>query len=384
MVAHNAYRQRGGEDAVVDSEITLLRSHGHEVIEYRRHNDEVQDVGKVHLAGETLWSRRTVAEVEKLLGVHRPQLIHVHNTLPLISPSIYWAAASAGLPVVQTLHNFRLICPQAMLLRQGRVCEKCVGASTLPAVVHGCYRNSRAQSAVLAGMLSVHRALGTWSQKIDRYIALNEFCRDKFIQGGLPAERIAVKPNFVHEPPARQQNQPRSGLLFVGRLAPEKGIELLAQAAANMAEGVLRIAGAGPSDVAIRSLRSVQMLGELERGRVTSEMASAIALVMPSLCYENFPLALVEAFSCGLPVLASRLGALATLVEDGVTGLLFEAGSSSDLEAKMQWALAHPERMAEMGLAARKAYEELYSPEVNYRQLSAVYRSVISSRAGDR
>ncbi len=382
LIAHNAYQQRGGEDAVVEAEATLLRSHGHEVTEYRRHNDELAAMGRAQAALGTLWSTRTRAELATLLRTERPDVLHVHNTFPLISPSLYWAAADCGVPVVQTLHNFRLLCPQAMLLREGRVCESCVGRLPLAGVVHGCYRGSRAQTGVLSGMLVLHRALGTWKHKVHRYIALNEFCRAKFIEGGLPAARMAVKPNFVDLPAPAPL--PRRGLLYVGRLAPEKGIALLAQAAALLPAGSLRVAGTGPDMALLQGLPAVVMLGALDAAQVAQEMAQAVALVMPSLWFENFPRTLVEAYACGLPVLASRLGALAGLVNDGHTGRLVEPGAPAVWAQAMLATLQQREEMAAMGVAARLHYEDHYTGATNHAQLIGIYRDAIAECAQPR
>lgn len=378
LMVHNAYQRAGGEDGVVAAETALLRRHGHEVIEMRRDNHEVAAIGRPRLAAQTVWSCSTQRDALALLREHRPDVVHVHNTLPLISPSVYWACAAAGVPVVQTLHNFRLACPQAMFLREGKVCERCLGRMPLPALLHGCYRNSRAQTAVVVGMLAVHRTLRTFERKVTRYIALNEFCRGKFVQAGLPAERIAVKPNFadVDAPPPGPQTQ-RSGLLFVGRLAPEKGIDVLRQAWPGPTPLRLRVVGDGPDAPLLATLQGVQMLGPRTPAQVLSEMAGATALVLPSICYENFPRTLVEAFGSGLPVIASRIGALAELVEHGRTGLHFAPGDPADLSRVMRWAQAHPQHMAVMGANARARYESHYTPDINHRQLLAIYRSAI-------
>lgn len=378
LIAHNAYQQRGGEDVVAEAEGELLRAHGHEVLLYTRHNDELAQMGRLQAAAGTLWSRRSAREVRALIAEQRPDVVHVHNSFPLISPSLHAAAHDAGVPVVQTLHNFRLLCPQAMLLREGRVCEDCVGRAPLPGVRHGCYRGSHAQSGVLAGMLLLHRALGTWQTKVARYIALNSFCRDKFIEGGLPAARIAIKPNFVDlpMPPA----QPRSGLLYVGRLAPEKGIATLAQAALQLPPGSLRVAGTGPELERLQGLPAVTLLGALNGAQVADEMARAAALVMPSLWYENFPRTLVEAYACGLPVLASRLGALATLVEHERTGLLVAPGDAAAWAQAMRRVLDDGTQLAAMGHAARALYEREYTAEANHRTLLAIYEEAIAER----
>jgi glycosyltransferase involved in cell wall biosynthesis len=376
LVVHNAYQHRGGEDSVVEAEIALLRSRGHEVAFYGRNNDEVANASRLSLARQTFWSTRTTQDAQRLIADFEPDLIHVHNTFPLISPSLYWAAARARVPVVQTLHNFRLLCPQAMFLRDGKVCEDCKGRMPLPAVVHGCYRGSRATTAVLGGMLSMHRMLGTWQHKVTRYVALNEFCRQKFIEGGLPAERIVLKPNFVDF--AAPAAGGREGFLFVGRLSAEKGLQILLDAAQQAPELSLCVAGSGPQADLLASQPAVHALGALDGDGVRAAMSDAMALVLPSIWYENFPRTIVEAFGCGLPVIASRLGALAEIVEDSVTGLLFEAGNARDLAEKMRWAQANPQRMADMGRAARAEYEARYTATKNYDMLMNIYNEAIA------
>ncbi len=385
LFVHNAYQQHGGEDSVVDSEIDMLRSHGHPVESYLRHNDDIPDLSRLHLAYQTLWSARTVDEVSALIGSFQPDVIHAHNTFPLISPSLYWAASRARVPIVQTLHNFRLLCPQAMLLRNGRVCEDCLGHLPWRGVTRRCYRTSASQSAVLAAMLTLHRVLGTNATKVTRFIALNSFCREKFIAGGLPAHKVVVKPNFVdwpYVPTGRIESVETSEtrpFLFVGRLSPEKGVDVLSQALHRAPYVQLRVAGEGFDAPHLHGQHGVTMLGALASEQVRTEMSSAIALVLPSIWYENFPRTLVEAFACGLPVIASRLGAMAELIEDGRTGLLFTPGDAADLASKMAWAQAHPDEMRTMGGRARQEYEAKYTPETNYRQLLAIYDDAIAA-----
>ena len=354
LIVHNAYQHRGGEDSVVEAEITLLRSHGHAVETYFRSNNDVTGISSLSLARQTLWSTRTTHDLAQLIGSFRPDIIHAHNTFPLISPSLYRVAEHARLPVVQTLHNFRLLCLNALFLREGKVCEDCLGHLPWRGVAHACYRGSRAVSATLAGMLTLHRGLGTYRNQVARYIG---------------------KPNFVdfHRLPA----SPRRGLLFVGRLSVEKGVATLARAAALLSAADLRVAGEGPDAALLEGLSGVTCLGSLRGEIVRQQMNNSVALVVPSIWYENFPRTIVEAFACSLPVIASRIGALSDLVKDGETGLLVEPGNPRDLADKMTWALAHPEQMIAMGQKARACYESHYTAERNYEQLVAIYRNAI-------
>lgn len=373
LIVHNRYRERGGEDAVVDDEAELLRRNGVRIERYERSNDEIEGNGRLTLALDTVWSRRTARDIAAIAARFEPNVIHAHNTFPLISPSLYHAAMRRCIPVVQTLHNFRLACPQAMFLRNGSVCEDCLGRAPWRGVLRSCYRDSMMHSAVLAGMLGAHRMLGTWHRGVARYIALNTFCRDKFVAAGLPSERIVVKPNFVDLGPPRG-DAPRAGALFVGRLAPEKGIATLAQAAKLMAgKAALVVVGTGPEQARLDGIAGVRTLGWQTPDFIYARMRRSAYLVMPSLWYENFPRTLVEAFACGLPVIASRLGAMPELVRDGETGMLFAAGDAADLARAMAWADGHPEEVRRMGDTARREYENKYTPERNFTRLAAIY-----------
>ena len=372
LVVHNRYQQAGGEDAVVDDEMRMLEDNGVCVELYERDNREVAVIPAPALAAGTIWSRRTTADVTGLIERFRPDVIHAHNLFPLISPSLYFAAAARRVAVVQTLHNFRLFCAQAMFMRNGGVCEDCLGTLPWRGVARRCYRGSAPQTAVLVGMLGVHRALGSYRNRVDRYIALNRFCHDKFVAAGLPAARIAIKPNFV-DLPAPDPAGRRGGVLFVGRLATEKGLDVLAQAAALCPASPLEVIGTGPLAGVLEGAPGLRLLGPRKPAEIYARMREAACLVLPSLWYENFPRVLVEAYACGLPVIASRLGALADLVEDGVTGLHFAPGDAADLARKLAWADAHPEQMRRMGAAARREYEGKYTSRINYSQLTAIY-----------
>ncbi len=378
LVVHNLYRLRGGEDGVVKAEAALLRGQGHAVQCYLRRNDEFNRPGPKEALG-TFWSVGAYRELGRRIREFAPDVVHVHNTFPLVSPAVFYAARHGGVAVVQTLHNFRLMCVQAMLLRDGRVCEDCVGHSPWRGAWHGCYRGSRIQSAIAAANLGLHRMLGT-PRRVTLYIALNEFCRGVYARGGLAGEKIRIKPNFVPAPPRR--DGPRAGGLYVGRLAQEKGVRLLGEAA-RAGAGCIDVIGEGPLEAGLVAKEGIRLHGWRNAGEVGERMDRAAWLALPSLWYEAFPRVLVEAYAHGLPVIASRLGALAELVEEGTTGLLFEPGSGADFTRCIAWAEEHPERMLAMGRAARRRYEKLYTPEVNYRQLMGIYREAVMLARGD-
>lgn len=383
LIVHNVYQHRGGEDMVVEAEIALLRSHGHEVELYSRHNDTLEKIPRAAAAASAVWSQRTAGDIGTLCKRFQPDVIHAHNTFPLISPSLYWTAWRKRIPVVQTLHNFRLLCPQAIFLRGGKICEDCVRKIPWRAVRHKCYRESAAQSAVTAGMLAVHRLLGTYHERVTRYIALNSFARDKYIEGGLPAERFRIKPNFVPSSIVPQWTE-RHGGLYVGRLSSEKGLDVLAQAMRQLTQPDVDIIGQGPLEALARGAFGERYLGYRPLDRILQHMQTARYLVVPSICYENSPRTIVEAFSCGLPVIASRLGSLPNIVHDGVTGLLFEPSNPTDLARKIAWAQAHPIEMMRMGRAARAEYEAQYTPERNHEILMDIYEDAIAATEGQR
>ncbi len=392
LVAHNRYQQAGGEDAVFAAEVDLLRRAGYQVIEYVRTNDEIALDGVVsrpRLAAATVWARDTYRALGELVRRERPDLAHFHNTFPLISPSAYYACHDAGVPVVQTLHNYRLLCPVATFLRDGTICEACLGRTLpWPGILYGCYRGNRAATAAVAAMLALHRWRNTWTERVDCYIALTEFSQQKFIQGGLPADRIVVKPNFVYPDPGLRTGEGEY-TLFVGRLSPEKGVLTLLEAWQRLGDRIpLEIAGDGPGraamEAAAKGLGQVQFLGRLAHERTIAAMKQARFVVLPGACYENFPVTIAEAFACGVPVIASRLGAKAEIVSDRHTGLHFTPGDAADLAAKVEWAWSHPREMEAMGRAARAEYEAKYTAERNYEMLMEIYQDSIQRHAARR
>jgi glycosyltransferase involved in cell wall biosynthesis len=372
LIAHNEYQYRGGEDSVVEAEIALLREYGHEVHLYRRSNHELSTLSRASAAVSSIWSYQSSNDIQQVCDHFTPEVIHVHNTFPLISPSLYWAAAKKKVPVVQTLHNFRLLCPQAMFFRNGKVCEDCIGKLPWRAVTHKCYRGSALQSAVTVTMLAQHRAIGTYQKQVALYIALNEFCRQKFIDGGLPAERIRIKPHFVRPGKSRPECT-RNGGLFIGRLSEEKGLQVLIDAMKELGNVQLTIAGAGPLESLVKGAFGTHYIGPRNGDDLRELLSHACYLVVPSIGTETFGMVAIEAFESGTPVIASRQGGLNDLVKDGVTGLLFTPADPHDLAQKIAWAESHPDKMLKMGQAAKEEYEKKYTPEQNYRQLMSIY-----------
>lgn len=381
LVVHNAYQLAGGEDAVVLNEVALLREHGNTVQLHLVSNDGVTGLlGKLRAAIGVIFSFSSYFKIRQILRNFRPSIVHVHNFFPLVSPAVFYACKAEGVPVVMTLHNFRLICPTAVLMYDGKITERSLRDGPWWGVRARVYRGSLLGSFVLASMIAVHQGIGTWRKQVDRFIVLSNFSVNKFSQGGLPIDKLVVKPNFVNVTAPVEID--RCGFLFVGRLSPEKGVNILLAAVGLLNESPIYIcvAGTGPLAHSVKKAGpAVEPLGAISSSAVQERMTRSTALVIPSICYEGFPMVLVEAYACGLPVIASRIGALAELVEDGVTGLLFEPGDAKDLAEKLEWASHHPQQMAEMGVAARARYLERYTPGKNYEQLMLIYRAAIEA-----
>jgi glycosyltransferase involved in cell wall biosynthesis len=384
-VLHNFYQLPGGEDQVFRGEVDLLKSYGHQVSPFVLSNDHLTKIGPLRQASSSIWNGEVHANLRKHLRQTNADVVHIHNTFPLASPSVYYAAGAEGVPVVQTLHNFRLLCPAANLFRDGRPCESCLHTATpWPAVIHACYRQNRLATAVAAGVLTTHRALGTWETKVDSYIALTDFARVKFVSSGLPAEKIFVKPNFIHPDPGVGTGT-GGFALFVGRLSPEKGVETALEAWSSQNIGIpLKVVGDGPLkgivEAAAQRNQSIEHLGWCSKETVLSLMKAASFLILPSLCYEGFPMTIVEAFAVGLPVIASRIGSLASVIEPNHTGLLFEPGNSDELAKLVADALRSGSLREALSRAARERFLERYTQEANYSILMNIYAAASQIR----
>jgi glycosyltransferase involved in cell wall biosynthesis len=391
LILHNAYRQPGGEDIVVEQERRLLQEHGHEVIEYRRSNKELGDdlVSKLLFAQRALWSRKAALEIQAIILRERPDVAHFHNSFPQISPSSYWTCKRLGVPVVQTIHNYRIVCVRGDYFRDGHICEDCLRSRTpVSAILHRCYRGSLPQSIAAASTMAVHQLMRTWTKLVDVFVALTEFGRAKLVEAGVPPDKILVKPNFVHPDPGVREGASTDYGLFAGRLTPEKRVVSLVHAWEKIDRIPLLIVGGGEEEEDIRNAiargkPNVRLVGPTLRKELFELMKRAAFLVVPSEWYETFGMVIVEAFACGVPVLASRLGAMAELVEDRRTGLLFSPGSIDEIRATVAWALDHPEKLRQIAGNARRIFEAKYTAEVNYPLIMKAYeRALISVRGG--
>ncbi|MFK7784250.1 MAG: glycosyltransferase [Crocinitomicaceae bacterium] len=380
LQVHNYYRLAGGEDTVVANEKALLEEHGHAVIPFYKRNEEIDDysfVQKAKLIKKTTWSNESYAEALSILKQVQPDVCHVHNFLPLISPSIYQACRDAGVPVVQTLHNYRLICTNGLFLRDGKVCEDCLGKSAYSAVRKKCYRNSMAQTYAVARMIEKNNARNVWTDLVDAYFCFTDFAKEKFVAHGLPKDKLFVKSNFVKAPKAIETSSKKEDyFIYVGRLESNKGVLLLKQISAQLQLPV-KVVGEGDLKVELEGIPSIELLGKRPHEETLELIQNARALLFPSLCYEGMPMTILEAFAHKTLVISSDLGAMQSIIQHGQNGLLFAPGN--DEELMKQIARASDEK--EVQLMVDNAYGdflEKYSGEANYAMLMERYESVIS------
>ena len=383
LMVHNRYQQRGGEDAVVDAEVHLLGSNGIDVQRFDADNDSIHGLrAKLQVSASQFGSSSAVkAAFSRVLSDFRPDVVHVHNWFPTVSATVFRSCLHAHVPVVHTLHNYRLLCVTATLFRDGGVCEDCIGTTfRIPGVVHKCYRQSRIGSAVATAGMLAHWATGTWDRCVDRFIALSEFSRKKLIQGGLPAQRIVVKPNFID--PAPQVGSGDGGyFLYAGRLTEEKGLRTLLECWRSGPDlPRLVIAGTGPLEAevsqAVAALRNVEWLGSVSAERVLELMSRAAATICPSLWYEGMPRTVIESLAVGTPVAASNIGCYPEMIVDNVSGTLFPTGDASTLRTRLR-VLVSKNGLTAMRQAARRRFEDEYTGEKNFSRLLGIYRSVL-------
>ena len=380
----------GGEDTVVELEARLLRARGHTVGEFTASAAELKTgsvLRQMLAAPGFLWSRRSYSGEQRKIAEFEPDIVHVHSTFPTLSPSVLWASHRARVAVVQTLHNFRQLCTNALLSREDRRCEKCVGQSPFPALRYRCYKNSLPRTAVMAAIGTLHSKLGTYRRAVDTYIMLNEFNREIFLRGKFPGRKLMVKPNFV--PVSELGRGPRRNqAVFAGEVTRSKGVHLLLDAwrMAALPGFELLLIGDSPERKIIQQryghMPHVTWCGRLSRSEVLEHIAASRILVFPSLAYENCPMVLLEALSVATPVVAANHPSLQAIVRHECEGLLFNAGDPRALAAALGEALlAGDDTWTRWSKAARRTQEERYSEEVSYSQLIAIYRAAIQNKS---
>lgn len=382
LKVHNYYQQPGGEDQSFAAEVELLQIHNHQVFCFTRHNDEIKSMSNISIACKTLWNHDVYRALLGTIRETKPDIVHFENTFPLISPSAYYAARKAGVPIIQSLRNYRLFCANSFFLRDGKVCEDCLGKIfPYPALYHRCYRNNRLATGVVVALQVFHRLIRTWQRTVDRYIALTEFARSKYVEAGLPENKIVVKPNFI-------TNDPGMGMgdgyfaLFVGRLSVEKGITTLLSAWNHLSQKIpLWIAGDGPLrsmvETAARQNPLIIVTGRKTPTEVLELMKKATMLLFPSLWFEGLPRVIIEAYAVGLPIVASNLGSMTSLIDHGNTGLHFRPGDPQDLVEKVEFLLRNHEIYRQMRLKARNYYKKHFTSDKNYQILMQIYNDVL-------
>lgn len=383
LVGHNYYQQPGGEDAVFRSEVDLLKSSGHEVCLYERHNNEIKPdlFSRISHVTSLRFSKESYDQMRSLIRSFKPDVAHFHNTFFVMTPSVLYACKDEGVPVIVSLHNFRLMCLNGLFFRDGKPCEDCLAGSRISGIIHRCYRGSLAFSAIAADMTDHHWRRKTWENTVDRFVVATDFTRKKYIQAGIPIEKIMVLPHFVKEPSTLSQDRANYAL-YAGRLSQEKGISVLLEAWRQVKDLPLYIVGQGPMQeevenyIKTQGLSHVKMLGFLEPQEYLKTLAQAKILIVPSICYENFPRVVVEAYACGVPVLANRVGTMEEIVEDGNTGLLYSNGDPQDCAAKAMSMVRDNSKYAQLCAHTRRVYDQKYTSTRHYEGLMNIYQGV--------
>jgi len=377
LFVHNFYQHAGGEDQVLKAEMDLMKSHGHHVESYTVHNDQIQSKwDKIKIAWRLPYSPSSYVRFTELLKQMKPDVVHCHNFFPRLTPSIFDACKDLKIATVLTLHNYRLICPSATLMRHGKPWELSIEKSPYWTVPYKVYRNSLLGTAALARMIQSNRKKGTWTTKLDRIITLTHFAKNKFISAGFSPNNLVVKPNFIQDP-IDSSIQRKNYAVFIGRLSSEKGVEFLLNFWPE--NGIeLKIIGSGPLfDSLPKNRKNVSIMGPKPNDHVINEIQGAQFMVMASQWYEGFPMVLVEALACGTPALVTKLGGMAEIIDHEQNGLHFELGNKSDFIDCVNRLSSEPEWCKTLGENGRKKYESLYTPEKNYQQLNQIYLEAI-------
>ena len=381
LIVHNFYKIRAGEFSVLKNEIKLLKDNGNEVITFYKDNKNIKSFfSKIIHFLRIVYSRNIFNEFDNYLKQNKPDVIHVHNFFPIMTPAIFFAAKKNNIPIIHTLHNYRLICPTSTLMHNNRIYEKSIINGPFSTIIDKVYRNSYLGTFALARMISYHKKYNTWDNQVDKFIALTNFSKSKFVEANFLSHKIEIKSNFVfdmYDPDSDKKEY----ALFIGRISEEKGIRYLIKAWEKI-DYKLIIAGTGPLENFIRSRlnENIIFLGKQNKEEIRNLMNAASFLIIPSIWYEGFPMVILEAYSAGLPVLGSRIGSIEEVVLDDITGLHFESNNSRDIVKKVNRIIKNRELLKKLSKNARKEYLEKYTPTKNYDILKNIYNSVIHSR----
>lgn len=386
ILGHNFYRSTApsGEDGVYQNERKLLENNGVDIISYEKFNDDLDDSSfseRITIALDGAWSNNTYRELTDLIQKNKPDLAHFHSIFPQISPSAYTACKDNNIPVIHTLHNYRPICPGAMLIRDGKPCEDCLGTNLLPSLLHKCYRGSLLATGAITWQIVRNRLTHTY-QKVSKYIVLTEFAASRYIKAGFSSDKIIVKPNFL---PSRRLVSSCSDTryaVYVGRLSEEKGVRTMLNAWQRVKELPLKILGDGPLRNELEQFvrandLNVEFLGFIANDRVLEIIGNAQLQVIPSEWYEGFPMVVLESYALGVPLIASRIGSLEEVVLEGETGLKFTPGNADELAEKVNCLINDDNSRAKMRMNARKLFEQKYTAEANIKMLHSIYEQVI-------
>ncbi|MGH4139620.1 glycosyltransferase family 4 protein [Clostridium sp.] len=386
LIVHNYYQASGGEDTVVENESNMLRENEHEVVFYSRHNDEIKSrgvLGKIKLFFESIFSIKTYREVKKVIKEEKIDIVHVHNTLPLISPSVYYAAFSKRIPVVQTIHNFRLLCPAATFTVNDKICEECIQVGLGTALKYKCYRNSYSQTFAMVVILKTHRILKTY-QKVNGYIALTEFNKIKLLNLIKDENKVYVKPNFVKcvKNNNSKKRKIKNYFVFIGRLDRLKGIDLIAECWKDIKDSELIVIGDGPFKKELEefiyenNIKNIEVLGYMKREDAFEIIKYSTAIIIASQCYEGFPLTIVESFSLGVPVIGGDIGNVGSIINNN-NGLLFKYDSKEDLKSKVEMLINNKGLNEKLNDGAFKDFNKNYTDKINYKCLENIYSELI-------
>ncbi len=390
LVVHNYYREAGGERVSLSAQVSLLQSRGHDVIQFTRNSSEIDEYNifrKVKFFQETVFSSQTYRDITAIIKENKPQIAHIHNVFPLISPSVYLALHNHNIPIVQTIYNFRFLCPNGLFYTNGQICEKCILGNTFHAIRFRCFRNSRSLSALYGLTIALHRKVGTFDL-IKAFVVPAEFTGQKLIEGGIATKENMhtikyILPKNVPQMRVGNLSKEKVDFVFIGRLSREKGIWTLLHAFRKIKGVTLKILGDGPLIVSIQSwlqqnhISNIELVGFVSGQKKWELLSSAVATIVPSIWYENSPFTVLESMAVGTPVIGSAIGSLPEIIQHQKTGLLFKPGDSEDLFQKLEWIKNNPEKGLQMGRNAQIEFKLQYDSEIYYHQLMAIYKSFL-------